>query len=150
MLPLLAEDNNAVVSLKPAGLRVSEQEVVSGHGGDGGVGEEERRLPLEGDLAADGPDDGVTEQSVHLGLEGGLGTEVGVSGGASPLCGDEEMLAGAGVGAQRPTPLTAGLPAGLGHLPPKVATEHLLEACLALPLPLSFPAVSVSLGDHDH
>ena len=135
MLPLLTEDHNAIISLKPAGLRVSEQEVVSGHGGDGGVGEEERRLPLEGDLAADGPDDGVTEQSVHLGLEGGLGTEVGLPGGASPLCGDEEMLAGLGA-AQRPAPLTAGLLAGLAHLPAYVATEHLLEAGLALPLPV--------------
>ena len=95
MLSLLAEDHNAVISLEPASLRVSKNKVVSSHSGDGGVGEDEWSLRSEGKLTADGSDDGITEQRLHLGLEDTLRAEVSLSGGASPLCGDEEMLVGA-------------------------------------------------------
>ena len=99
MLSLPAEDDNAVISLKTASLRVPEQKVVGRHRGNGGVREEERGLSGEGNLAADGSDDGVAEERVHLGLESDLRAEVGLpagaGAGASPLGGDEEMLAGA-------------------------------------------------------
>ena len=61
MLSLLAEDHNAVISLEPASLRVSENKVVSTHSGDGRVGEDQRSLRFEGKLTADGSDDGMTE-----------------------------------------------------------------------------------------
>lgn len=95
MLSLLAEDHNAVISLEPASLRVSEHKVVSSHSGDGGVGEDERSLRSEGKLTADGSDDGITEQRLHLGLEDTLRAEVSLPDGACPLCGDKEMLVGA-------------------------------------------------------
>ena len=92
MLSLLAEDQDAVISLEPAGLRVSEYKVVSRHSGDGGVREDERGLWFEGNLTADGPDDGIAEQRLHLGLQDGLGAEVGLPGGAAgPLLGDQEV-----------------------------------------------------------
>ena len=95
MLPLLAEDHNAVISLESASPRVPENKVVRGHSGDGGVGEDERSLRSEGKLTADSSDDGMAEQRLHLGLEDMLRAEVSVLGGAGPLCGDEEMLVGA-------------------------------------------------------